>query len=78
MEPVDICIEYKSQTRCYPCRLIKFGYSYRIVVTIDNTEVIYEPDEEGNFRARIEGSAGHEHQLKELIALVGNELQQLK
>jgi len=41
---------YKGQHREYPARLVQLGYSYRIIVSIDDVEVYFEPDEERNFR----------------------------
>jgi uncharacterized protein (DUF1499 family) len=46
----SLSIVYKGQQREYTAQLIQQGYSYKIVVFIDDLEVYFEPDEERNFR----------------------------
>ena len=46
----SLSLMYKGQHREYPARLVQLGYSYRIIVSIDDVEVYFEPDEERNFR----------------------------
>jgi hypothetical protein len=49
MEDFTITIDGKE----YNGDLIIFGYSYKIVVSIDDIPVTFEPDEERNFRALV-------------------------
>ena len=46
----SLSVVYKGQQREYPAHLVHQGYSYKIVVYIDDLEVYFEPDEERNFR----------------------------
>ena len=45
-----LSINYKGEQKEFEARLVQFGYSYRIVVTVNDIEVYFEPDEERNFR----------------------------
>jgi hypothetical protein len=49
MEDFTITIDEKE----YKGQLITFGYSYKIVVSIGDIPVTFEPDEERNFRALV-------------------------
>jgi hypothetical protein len=79
MEEFDLQIDYQGRVRVFPCRFAQLGYTYRFIVLIDGREVIFEPDEERNFRARMESPIEHDSSLREQIALVAAELnKQLK
>jgi hypothetical protein len=45
-----LSINYKGGQKDYPARLLLQGYAYKICVVVDETEVYFEPDEEGSFR----------------------------
>ena len=44
-------VTYKGQQREFEAELRTFGYTYKIVIQVNDTEVIFEPDEERNYRA---------------------------
>lgn len=50
-EPFVITATYKNEQRDFDAEFVPFGYSYRIEVMIDGVKVIFEPDEEKNYRA---------------------------
>ena len=50
-EPFDLPVIVNGQEVLMPGILEQFGYSYRLVITIDSVDVCFEPDEERNFRA---------------------------
>lgn len=59
MQPLDtptmqdnfsLSIVYKNQEKEYPVTLVQQGYTYKLIVLIDDLEVCFEPDEERNFR----------------------------
>lgn len=54
MEPLDFTIEFKGKTRRYTASLYRYGYTFRIQVDIEEHQVYFEPDEEGQFRALFE------------------------
>ena len=53
-EDFDLPVLHNGREELLPARLMRMGYSYKIVVQVGECEVIFEPDEERNFRAVIE------------------------
>jgi hypothetical protein len=53
----DLPVDHKGEIRYYPARLVTFGYSFRFYVMIDETEVIFEKDDERKYRALAESTA---------------------
>jgi hypothetical protein len=72
----DICVEHRGQTKCFPAVFTQTGFSYRITVTVNGIQVIFEPDEEREWRARVENNAPAKH-LHELIPLIAEQLKEL-
>lgn len=54
-EEFTLVVTYKNQERSFKGELRLLGYSYKIVMYIDAAEVIFETDEERNYRAVIYG-----------------------
>jgi hypothetical protein len=46
-------VSYEGKQTGFPARLLNYGYSFKLEVTIDDTKVLFEPDEERNWRALI-------------------------
>ena len=46
-----ITVEDQGKPREFPARLLLQGYAHKIQVKIDDQDVIFEPDEEGHYRA---------------------------
>ncbi|WP_133300177.1 hypothetical protein [Mucilaginibacter terrenus] len=44
-------MNYGDQQQEYKARFERWGYTHRISVLIDDTTVVFEPDEEGGYRA---------------------------
>jgi hypothetical protein len=55
-EQFDLPVKYKGGELMLPSRLVQMGYTFKIYVQIEGVEVIFEPDEEKNFRAIVESS----------------------
>ena len=53
-ESFDLPVSYNKKEMLYPARFQQLGYTYRILVDINGTEVGFEPDEEGGFRATVD------------------------
>jgi hypothetical protein len=53
MEEFELPVFYNNQQSNFPARLLTYGYSYKIEVDINGTKVLFEPDEERNWRALI-------------------------
>lgn len=50
-EPFILTIAHGGQEQDFTAELILQGYTHRFKVNIDDTEVFFEPDEEGAYRA---------------------------
>ena len=46
-----ISVNYKDKEFSFPAELRVFGYTHKIAVTVKDTLVLFEPDEERNYRA---------------------------
>ena len=73
-ESIEICVEHKGQTKCFPAVFSQYGYSYRITITILGMNVIFEPDEERQWRARMENNTPMNKDVQELLPLIAAEL----
>lgn len=49
-EDFEIPVTYKNVRHIFTAVLQRVGYSYRIVVQLDEALICFEPDEERNFR----------------------------
>ena len=61
-EDLTLELSYKGKELSLPIQLIRWGYIYRLQVTINDTPVIFERDEERNWRAIIEETVSHHKQ----------------
>lgn len=52
-DPFMLPLEYKGEEKEFDCELRVMGYTYKIAVALQGAEVLFEPDEEGNFRAAV-------------------------
>ena len=74
VETFDITINHRGVLRSFRGRFNTYGFSYRFIVEVNNIEVIYEPDEERNLRAVVLSATNRDNKLEEIIALIGQEL----
>ena len=51
MEEFELPVIYKGQERMLPASLQVTGYTHRFIVEINGQSIIFEPDEERNYRA---------------------------
>jgi hypothetical protein len=56
---IDLPITHNGKQLSFPARLVRFGYSYRIEVDINETIITFERDEERNWRALINPETGN-------------------
>lgn len=47
----EIPVVYNGKELSLPARLVSAGYITRIEVTVENDVILFEPDEEGGYRA---------------------------
>lgn len=50
-EPFNLPVIYQGTEHEFKARFERWGYTHRIAVLIDETTFIFEPDEEGGYRA---------------------------
>ncbi|MBX2925960.1 MAG: hypothetical protein KF746_27440 [Chitinophagaceae bacterium] len=50
-EIFELPVHFNGQNLLLPAQLQAWGYSHRILVTLKDQTVIFEPDEERNYRA---------------------------
>ena len=51
MEEFDLEVNYKGQESIFKAYLIVSGYTHKFHVQVNDDEIIFEPDEERNYRA---------------------------
>jgi hypothetical protein len=47
----ELPVMYKESELSFHARLLNYGYSYKLEVEIEGVKVLFEPDEERNWRA---------------------------
>jgi hypothetical protein len=76
-ELFTITVSYLGEEHSFEARLITVGYGHKFFVMINGIEVIYEPDEERNYRAIL--NEADRAKVKEsdagLIKAVGDKIQ---
>ncbi len=55
-ESFEIPVLYKNKEMSFPAKLIRLGYIYKFLVDVNGTEVFFEKDDEGNYRAIVDPS----------------------
>jgi hypothetical protein len=50
-EPFLIPVNFQGKEQEYKARFERWGYTHRISVLIGETTIVFEPDEEGGYRA---------------------------
>ena len=53
-EPFDLPVIYKGEELLFPAHLKQLGFTHCLVVDMYGQEVLFEPDEEQNYRAIVE------------------------
>jgi hypothetical protein len=54
-ESFTFSIQYKNEERVFNAVLSQYGYLHRVTIPVGDIEVIFEPDEERNYRAVVPG-----------------------
>lgn len=70
-ESFTLNVPYKQGEKQVAAELRVFGYTHKIAVVIDGTEILFEPDEERNYRAILPDAQSQMTKLdKELIGAI--------
>lgn len=54
-EIFEIPVVYKGKKLVFPAEVIRYGYIHRIQINIEEQIIYLEKDEEGNYRAIVDG-----------------------
>ena len=77
-EEFEIDVTDNNEVKIFDAEFRKQGYSYKIAVWIDGNEVIYEPDEERNFRAiTVDHALAENRKFVELVQIIGERLNEI-
>lgn len=79
-EPFQLPVSYKGHDHSYEAQLHLRGYTYQIRVTVEGTDIYYERDEEGAFRAVLANDAAEKEIQKidrELLEAIMQQLEAL-
>ena len=79
LELFELPVEYKGKEMLFPAELLPMGFTHKIKVTVEGTEIVFEPDEERNYRAMITDSEMHlrDHISRPLLQEICKTLDQL-
>lgn len=72
----DLPVTYKGEEREYKARAVTYGYTYRFYILVDDTELVFEKDDEQQFRVLQEHPAATPPDPALLSAIIDS-LQQL-
>lgn len=53
-EPFELPVTYKGEDLLLPAQLLNYGYTHKFKVTVNEQEVLFEPDEERVYRALVD------------------------
>jgi len=53
---LEIPVTYKGEELCFPAKLLMTGYTHKIQVEVAEQLIMFEPDDEGNYRAILDQS----------------------
>lgn len=68
-------ITYKGESRSFEGELRQVGYLHKIYIQVNGMEVIFEPDEERNYRAVIPADQDPDKMDKDLLYAIIRELE---
>jgi len=75
-EPFVLEVNYRGEMLALPAAFQRYGYTYRIAVSIDEIAYIFEPDEEGSYR--VLGDTARTPVDMELLKVVAKRLEKLQ
>lgn len=71
-----LSVQYKNEEKQFESELRAFGYSHKIAVNVEGIEIIFEPDEERNYRAVLTEPEINKKKIDiELLRLITEELE---
>lgn len=64
MDTYDLPVTYKGQEISFPFRLAQFAYGNKLFLTVEETEMVIEKDDQGEWRALISPEQLHTHKIE--------------
>jgi hypothetical protein len=55
----ELPVTYRGEEYLFPSELMQTGYTFKISMKIRETDLLFEQDEEGNFRAMVDPGLLH-------------------
>jgi len=55
-EQFEIPVTFNDKELLFPAKLLHLGYIYKFLVDVNGTEVFFEQNDEGNYRATVDPS----------------------
>lgn len=79
-ENFSIDILHNGAKLSFDAKLVSFGYTYKILVNVNDIEVSFEPDDGGNYRAIVPNNFLHElkDEDKTIVGLITEQLDKIK
>ena len=75
MESIIVTVSKDGKPYEFEAKFSSSAYTYRFIIQMNDTEIYFEPDEERNLRAIVPGGVNLTVSLKELLQLIGEQLQ---
>jgi hypothetical protein len=75
MDSITLQVQKQGQSYEIEVRLVSYAYTYRFVLQLEQIEIYFEPDEERNLRAIVPPDTQLSQHQKELLSLIGDQLQ---
>ncbi|MDQ3279155.1 MAG: hypothetical protein M3Q06_12575 [Bacteroidota bacterium] len=76
-ETFALPVTYRGEELLFPARLEQVGYTHRFVVDVKGAEVIFEPDEERNYRAIMEEEGFSKEVTVELLKAIASAIEEV-
>jgi hypothetical protein len=51
MDIFELPVDYNGKELVFPAELLPMGFTHKIKVTVEGVDILFEPDEERNYRA---------------------------
>jgi hypothetical protein len=74
-----LTVNYGNKEIDFPAQFVRTGYSYKIQVDVYDTVINFEPDEERNWRALVEGDKALQNKniTPDLLRAIANSLEEI-
>ncbi len=75
----EIPVTYNGKELTFPAKLLNYGFTVKLEIDIDNTKIMFEPDEERYWRALIsyEDLQANKKLNPELLKLIASEIEKI-